>query len=56
MHDKIHEKIKIGIPSDYLDGVNQDILNQIENNFFPVFYYCLSPVRDMIYKGPDLLK
>ena len=31
IHDKINEKIKIGIPSDYLEGVNQDILNQIEN-------------------------
>ena len=31
MHDKIENKIKIGIPSDYLSGVNQEILDQIEN-------------------------
>ena len=31
LHDKIENKIKIGIPSDYLSGVNQEILDQIEN-------------------------
>jgi len=31
IHEKMEGKIKIGIPSDYLIDVNQDILNQIEN-------------------------
>lgn len=31
IHDKIDGKIKIGIPSDYLTDVSQDILDQIEN-------------------------
>ncbi len=31
LNQKIENKIKIGIPSDYLQGVSQEILNQIEN-------------------------
>ena len=31
LNEKIEHKIKIGIPSDYLSGINQDILDQIEN-------------------------
>ena len=31
INDKLDQKIKIGIPSDYLKDVNGDILNQIEN-------------------------
>jgi len=31
LNQKSDQKIKIGIPSDYLQGVSKDILNQIEN-------------------------
>ncbi len=31
LNQKTDQKIKIGIPSDYLQGVSKDILNQIEN-------------------------
>ena len=31
INDKLDQKIKIGIPSDYLKDVSEDILNQIEN-------------------------
>ena len=31
LNQKLEKKIKIGIPSDYLQDVSQDVLNQIEN-------------------------